>query len=53
MNAREQLIALYLDWVNNYLTVDVFAADHGLTREEALQLIKLSRAVSEHPHPEA
>lgn len=53
MNAREQIIALYLDWVNNYLTVDVFAADHGLTSEEALQLINLGRDVSGHPHPEA
>ena len=31
---------LYLDYVNNFLTVDAFAAHHNLTRKEALNLIE-------------
>lgn len=53
MNAREQLIALYLDRVNNYLTDDVFAEHNGLTTDEARRLIELARIVFEHPHPES
>lgn len=30
---------MYLDWVNNFLTVDRFADHYGISREEAEQLI--------------
>lgn len=52
MNARDYLIALYLDWVNNHITVGVFAEHHGLTVEEANTLITLMSKVRSHPHPD-
>lgn len=51
--AREYLLDLYLDWRNNYLTVEVFAEHHGLTTGEACTLIDLARDVNRHEHPEA
>lgn len=38
-NMNKQLIDIYLDWVNNYLTVKRFAQDYGLTEGEALTLL--------------
>lgn len=52
MQCREQLIEVYLDWKNNYLTPDAFAADNGLTVVQALTLISLAREVANTPHPE-
>ena len=37
----------YLDYVNNYLTVDRFAADNRMTTDEAQLLIQLGRKVHE------
>ena len=39
-----QLAAFYLDWVNNYLTVEKMAEHHNLTIAEAGLLIELGRA---------
>lgn len=50
---RDELIAIYLDWVNNYLTLDKFAEHRGLTRTEAEYLIDLGKLVNSHDHPEA
>lgn len=50
---RESLSALYLDWVNNYLTIEKFAEHHGLTENEALLLISVAQSCFENPHPEA
>ncbi len=36
---------IYLDWLNNYLTVEVFAEDNGLTIKEATDLIYLSGSI--------
>ncbi len=47
MNTRDTLQAIYLDWVNNYLTVSVFAAHNELTEEEATRLIELGRKIHE------
>ena len=52
-NARDYLTALYLDWVNNYLTMGVFAEHHGLTCEQAENLVKLAKNVIESEHPDA
>lgn len=51
--AREYLLDLYLDWRNNYLTVEVFSEHHGLTTGEACTLLDLARDVNRHEHPEA
>ena len=31
---------VYLDWVNNFLTVDVMAEHYGVTRQQMKKLIK-------------
>ena len=39
----DKLREVYLDWVNNYLSVDVFAEHNGLTYAQALDLIEVGR----------
>ena len=50
---RESLIAAYLDYLNNYLTVARYASDNGLTEEQAGALINLARHVFNSAHPGA
>ena len=50
---RETLIAVYLDYWNNYLTVEKYAEHNGLTEEQAYKLIDLARDVFSSDHPEA
>ena len=50
---RDQLINYYLDYVNNYLTVDLFAEHHGLSKDHALILLGLCKDVFDSNHPEA
>lgn len=38
---------LYLEWLNDYITIDRFAYDHGMTRADAKNLIKLGRDAHE------
>lgn len=40
---EEKLRALYLDWVNNYLTIEKIAFDNGLKPDEMRELIKIGR----------
>ena len=40
---RENLIAIYLDWKNNFLSVGGFADHYGLYDDEAYELIMLAR----------
>ena len=35
--------ALYLDWLNNFLTLDRFAEYYSMTREDASQAINAGR----------
>ena len=51
--SREQLAAVYLEWVNDYLTIGTYADHHGLRYEEAAALLQLARACYYQPHPEA
>ena len=51
--ARDYLTELYFDYVNNYLTIELFAEHNGLYKEEAEKLIDLARAVACVKHPEA
>ena len=44
---EEQLQTIYLDWVNNYLTVEVFAEHYGLTEYEAHDVIDFGREAHE------
>jgi hypothetical protein len=50
---REQLINLYLVWVNEFLTIGGFAAHFGLHDSEAEMLLAVARSAYENPHPEA
>lgn len=50
---RETLIAAYLDFRNNYLTVEKYAEHNGLTEEQAYKLIDLAKQVFESEHPDA
>ena len=40
---KHTLAQMYLDWVNNFLTVGKFADHYGLTRDEALSVIERGR----------
>lgn len=44
---RDYLADLYLDWVNNFLTVEVFAEYYGLDEEDAKQLLVLAKKCHE------
>ena len=50
---RQTLIAVYLDFVNNYLTISHYAECNGLTFEQGIILIHLARNVAESDHPDA
>lgn len=46
-NLKQQPAAAYLDCVNNYLSVDLFAAAYGITEKQAHDLIALGRSIHE------
>lgn len=41
------LVTLYLDWFNNFLTVSGFAEHYGFTESEALDVIHAGRNLHE------
>lgn len=45
--ANEYLRELYLDYVNNYLTVDKFAEHHELHSTDARRLLSLGKILHE------
>jgi hypothetical protein len=49
---RDLLIKTYLDYRNNYLTIELFAEHNGLSAVQAAQLIDLARSVLETNHPD-
>ena len=53
MNIRQNLTDIYLDFVNNFLTVEFFAEYYGLTYNQAFKLLEVARSVLESNHPEA
>lgn len=40
---KEKLIKIYLEWRNDFLTIDYFAEHYGITKTEAKQLIKMGK----------
>lgn len=40
-----RIIELYLDFYNNYLTVERFAEDHGFTVADASKLLEVGRYI--------
>ena len=51
--ARQYLIDIYLDWRNNYLSIEKFAEDNGLHYTQASKLLQLGAEVFESEHPES
>lgn len=50
---RDILIAAYLDFLNNYLTVEKYAEHNGLTAEQGKMFIDLARDIFNSDHPES
>lgn len=50
---RQSLIDLYLEWINDYITIQKFAEHKELHTDEAWDLIQLAKRVFEGTHPEA
>ena len=44
---RDYLADIYLDWVNDFLTVERFSEYYGLDEEDAKQLLKLGKKCHE------
>jgi hypothetical protein len=52
MNTREvysnnELVNMYLDYVNNYFSVDKLVEDHDLTYLEALDVVNIGHSIHE------
>jgi hypothetical protein len=50
---RSVMIEHYLDWRNNYLTVEKFAEHNGLHIDQAIDLIRQAKVIYNSNHPEA
>ena len=44
-NAAQFFINQYLKWFDDYLSIDKFAEDHGITREKAEKQIRIGRKI--------
>jgi hypothetical protein len=44
---RDTLADLYLDWVNNFLTIGRFSEYYGLDEDDAKELLKLAKKCHE------
>lgn len=44
---KQGLIAIYLDYVNNYLTISKFAEDYSLTVDQARLVLQLGKSLHE------
>lgn len=53
IQARDILIECYLDFFNDYLTVEKYAEHNGLTPEQAKTFLELAKQVENSEHPEA
>ena len=47
MTLKRELSEVYLDWVNNFVSIAGFAEYYGLTKKQARTLIDLSRSIYE------
>jgi hypothetical protein len=44
---RDTLADLYLDWVNNFLTIERFSEYYGLDEEDSKELLKIAKKCHE------
>ena len=42
-NVKGNLIQMYLEWFNDFITVDKFAEYHSITRKEAVHILNIGR----------
>ena len=49
---RDYILEIYVDWVNNYLSIEKFAEHNGLTNEQAKQFLGLAQSIFDSKHPE-
>lgn len=47
-SCNQLLRHVYVEWLNNYLTVELFAEHHEMTVDDAQALIDLGRKALEH-----
>lgn len=47
INIKAELIAVYEDWLNNFITVPAFADYYGLSEKEANKVIALGKELRE------
>lgn len=47
MKLSTRLTETYLDYCNNYLTVEKFAEDYGISQDQALALIAIGKEIHE------
>ena len=50
---KQNLQHVFLDWFNNFLTVEKFAEHYGLTEAQAAQVIELGKQIHEAQFSEA
>jgi hypothetical protein len=43
---RIKIEAMYLDWLNNFITIDEFADYYEISRFKALRIIKIGRQLN-------
>lgn len=46
--AENACVLFFMDWFNNYLSVECMAYDHGMTVPDCIQAIELTRIVFNH-----
>lgn len=51
-SASYRLNEIYVDYLNNYLTIEKFAEHNGLTKEHAASVLNAGRYVHEGNHPD-
>lgn len=51
--SREELIKVYLDWLNNFISIERYAECYGYHLYEAQCLINLAKHVFHATHPAA
>lgn len=44
---KEPVIDFYLDWVNNYITIEKMASDYGISARAASDLVSIGKAFFE------
>lgn len=53
IDVRDMAIQIYLDWANEFASVEKFASYYGLTETDATNLIDVCRAIASKPHMDA